>query len=581
MARRIPDETLREILLKSDVAGIFGRYLKLRQQGKNFIALCPFHNERTPSFSISPDKFGFYCFGCQESGSLYQFVMRMEGLTFPQAVQRLGEECGVVVELEEDGEPRSERERALDLIERSVLFYQELLQESPLGEEARRYLESRGLSRPICQKFRLGWAPPGPLALGKVLATAGFTHDEAVAAGVLREREGRYADTLRGRVVFPICDAQDRPIALGGRLIGEGQPKYLNTPESLVYSKRQHLFGLNLARGPASRAEEALVAEGYLDVIGLHQAGFDRAVASLGTSLTQEQATLLRRYVSNVVLAYDSDRAGENATVKAIALFEEAGLRVRVAVLPQGQDPDSYVRKAGPEAMKERLDQAESVVDYLMHRAETRHDLSSPEGKEDYSREVLPAIGALRDPVRKDAYMRKVASKLQVSEARLAWKVPRTPAPTPANRPGSKAQRFDPEERLLRILAHFPQFIPAAREHLRPQDFGREELRPVVEALFAMEDRQEPLRLTDLSGFLEEEGMLRKWTELLVHEPPESTAEDVLKLILPIRDRVKQLRLEELRREVVPAMEAGQLSSDDERFREYLELNRYFRKVAP
>lgn len=578
MARRIPDETLQEILLRSDTLGIFGRYLKLHRSGKSYKALCPFHGEKTPSFYVHPEKQSFHCFGCQEGGSLFQFVMRMEGLTFPQAVQRLGQECGVEVVLEETGEERSEVERLRDLVERAVEFYADLLLTSPVAEDGRRYLESRGILRETWERFRLGWAPSGGQALMRVLQTAGFRTEEGVAAGMLRERNGRVLDMLRDRVVFPICDAQDRPIALGGRVIGEGQPKYLNTPESPIYSKRQHLFGLNRARGPAKRKDQAIVAEGNLDVICLHQAGFDNAVASLGTSLTPEQAALLGRYVKKVVLAYDSDRAGENATVKAISLFQQANLDVHMAVLPKGQDPDSFIRQFGAEAMASRLAESRSVVDYLMEIAEARHDLSSPQGKEAYSREVLPAVAALGDPVVKDSYFRKVASKLQVTETSLAWKMPRAVAPVQPVRP--KAQRFDPEERLLRILAHAPDFIGVARQHLRPQDFSREELRPVVEALFAMEGRRDPLRLTDLSGFLQEEGMLRKWTELLVHEPPESTAEDVLKLILPIRDRVKQLRLEELRREVVPAMEAGQLSSDDERFREYLELNRYFRKVA-
>lgn len=577
MGRRIPDETLQEILLKSDVLGIFGRYLKLRQQGKNYIALCPFHNERTPSFSVSPEKFGFYCFGCQEAGSLYQFVMRMEGLSFPQAVQRLGQECGVEVVLEEENEERGEVDRMRDLMERSVEFYADLLLTSPVAEEGRKYLLGRGIARETWERFRLGWAPSGGQALMRVLQGAGFRNEEGVTAGVLREREGRFLDMLRDRVVFPICDAQDRPIALGGRVTGEGQPKYLNTPESPLYSKRQHLFGLNLARGSAKRKDQAIVAEGNIDVVCLHQAGFDNAVASLGTSLTLEQATLLSRYVSKVVLAYDSDRAGQNATVKALTLFEQANLRVRIAQLPAGEDPDSYIRKVGSEAFQKCVDEAQDILDFMLANASRNFDLSKPGGVQDYYQHILPAVRALRDDVQRSAYIRRISTELRVSESALAA---RLKSPQAVSTLRNKRDSFDPEERLLRILAHSPDFISVARQHLRAQDFNREELRPVVEALFAMEGRREPLRLTDLSGFLQEEGMLRKWTELLVHEPPESTAEDVLKLILPIRDRVKQLRLEELRREVVPAMEAGQLSSDDERFREYLELNRYFRKVA-
>lgn len=576
---RIPAKTIDEILDKASVADVLGRYVQLRRQGSRMVALCPFHAERTPSFSVDPEKGVWYCFGCQEGGSVFQFLMKVEGLSFPEAVRKLGEEVGVAVEATEEVTPEDlQRKRLLDLLERCALFFHELLLRSPLARPALEYCRDRGISDETIQKFRLGWAPEGGAALAVKLQEAGYSRQEGLEAGVLRERGGRAQDLLRARLVFPIADAQGRILAFGGRVLGDGTPKYLNTPETQLYSKRLHLYGLAQNKGAISRADRAIVVEGYLDVLGVHQAGLPLALASLGTALTEEQVRLMRRYTQNVVLAYDADRAGEAATLKAIELFEKVGLRASVAVLPGGEDPDSVARKRGRVGLEECFGQARSVVDHLIARAEARFDLTSSEGKQDFSREVLPAIGKILDPVRRDAYVVKVASKLGVTETQVAWKLNSF-----LSRGKLQARRqrdpFDIEERLLKLCATETRWIGPVRQRLDPECISRDDLRPLFLALFEMEGRESPVALQDILSTSDDPALAQRWAALVLEDGPETTEEDVSKLIGQIRRRALQGRLEALREEIVKATEAGTLQSDDHRFQEYRSLQQQLKGV--
>lgn len=321
---KIPDETLNEILRRADMVAIVGRYTQLRKNGAAFLGLCPFHNEKTPSFRVNPERGAFMCFGCGEKGGLFQFMMKIESLPFPEVVRRLGHEVGVEIVVEEsDDAETARRKRLLELLERCSHYYHELLVKSPLGKEALEYLYRRGLDKATIDRFRLGWAPTGGTALMQKLNSSGYRSEEGEEVGVLRERNGRYTDMLRARVIFPIFDIQDRVVAFGGRVLDDSQPKYLNSPETFIYSKRRNLYGLQLHRGEISKQDRALIVEGYLDVVSVSKVGIGIAVASLGTALTSEQSALLRRYTKNVTMAYDADRAGQNATVKGIELFED------------------------------------------------------------------------------------------------------------------------------------------------------------------------------------------------------------------------------------------------------------------
>lgn len=562
------------------IVDVVGRFVKLRRSGRRYVGLCPFHNEKTPSFGVEPERNLYYCFGCQAGGSVFNFLMEMEGLTFRQSVQKLGAEVGIEVVFEEqDSEEQDAKRRLLELLERTALYYHEMLLKSPLGRPALDYCRQRQLSNETMIRFRLGWAPGDGQALAVKIKQAGYTQEEGERAGVLREKGGRYRDTLRERLVFPIQDVQGRVIAFGGRVLGDGMPKYLNTPETEVYSKRRNLFGLATHRGAISRAERAVVTEGYLDVIGMSQVGVELGVASLGTALTEEQARLLSRYTRDVILAYDADRAGESATVKAISLFEEAGLRVSIAQMEPGQDPDGLARSGGRDAVEQLLQGSVSVIDFVIGRASRHHDLKSPEGKQDFSREVLPAIGKIADSVRRDAYLRKVASLLGVSEQRLGWRVQSQRVANSPARGVRRRRSYDSEETLLRICAVEPRWIATVKSRLDLGSLQRSELAPLFAAIFDQEGKEEPIGLQDLVVDMQDRESVVFVTELLAQELPSTSEDDMEKLLKSVEQRVQQSRLEQLRAEVLRATAEGRLNSDDELYQEYLQLQQQLKGV--
>lgn len=545
---------------------LVSRYTTLRRRGSQLVGLCPFHVEKTPSFWVHPEKKVFKCYGCQAQGGVLAFLSMREALSKEQALERLGEEVGVPVTFVDSDDPAElHRRRVLEVLERCSLYYQEMLTSSPLAKAARDYLAGRGVSG---GGFRLGWAPDSGVALVRCLGGAGYTQEEGLAAGVLVERHGKVQDTLRGRVVFPIMDAQDRVLAFGGRVLDDRQPKYLNTPETMVYSKRRHLYGLNFHRQAISKQNRAVVVEGYLDVIGLSQVGLPVGVASLGTSLTIEQCQLLGQYTRNVIMAYDADKAGQLATVKGIELFENARLHVRIARLPAGEDPDSLARSQGAAAVEECLAGAVEVVEYHLERFLGGVDIATPDGKAQFMRELQPVLARIRDDVKRDALVRQLATRLHLSEQQLHWKF-KSAAVAEARRPSRAMSALDPEVRLFRVLAQYPEWVQRVQMSL--EAFSREELRPLFAVIFQMQGRTRPLGLEDFGDHVEEESLL---SELLIEEPPLSSPEDVDKLVKAIQVRGDGVRFERLRGEVVQAMKDGTLNSNDERYQEYVRLQR-------
>lgn len=573
---KIPQEIIDDVVRRSDMLAVVGRYTQLRKQGSRYVGLCPFHSEKTPSFGVTPERGVFKCFGCGEGGGLLQFLMKAESLNFVETVQKLGSEVGVEVRIEERNDPEElARKRSLELLERCSHYYHDLLLKSPLGQPALEYLKARGLSLDTVKRFRLGWAPPTGQALLQKLQASGYSMEEGDAVGVLRMRNGRASDTLRGRVVFPICDVQDRVIAFGGRVLdGETQPKYLNTPETALYSKRRNLYGLNLHRNEISKQDKAVVVEGYLDVVSLHEVGAPLAVASLGTALTQEQTQLLRRYTRNVVLAYDADRAGQAATFKGIELFEEVGLRVQIAGLAAGEDPDSVARKHGKEGIEQMVDQAVGVIDFLIAVNEERFDLSSPEGKEDFAREVLPALEKISDRVRRDAYVVRVARRLGVNETQIHWRLASKRQGTVLARRRGKIDSRIPEARLFRVCVYHPEWFDHVRSRMSPDTITSDRLRPLFAALWNVQRSDQPLQLQDLAPHIEDPEALEDLTELLMEPPPISIPADAEKLVEDLYRKWELSRLEHLRREVVPALDAGTITGEDERVQEYFQLQK-------
>ncbi|MCS7066409.1 MAG: DNA primase, partial [Fimbriimonadales bacterium] len=350
---RNPREEIRE---RIDLVELVSGYVRLERAGSNFKGLCPFHTERTPSFYVSPSLNRFHCFGCGASGDAFAFLMRIEGVSFREALRRLAERAGVELrESPPEQETQDEHNRLRRAVFAAHFYYRQCLQRAP---RARQYLQQRGLTPETIERFQLGYAPDGWDYLLRFLQKHQITPEDALNAGLVRQGEHGYYDYLRDRIVFPIHDPSGRVIAFGGRALGNEEPKYLNTPETPLFEKRHTLYGWHLARGAIVRQQRAIVVEGYMDLIMLHQYGFEHAVATLGTAFTEHHAGRLRRIAEQVYLLYDSDNAGVRAALRAAEVLHAAGIPALIVALPTGEDPDSLLQKAGAEALQQALDAA-------------------------------------------------------------------------------------------------------------------------------------------------------------------------------------------------------------------------------
>jgi DNA primase len=579
MARTVPPSVLEEILYKTDVLAVMGSYLKLRRQGNRYLALCPFHQEKTPSFSLNPEKGVWYCFGCSQGGSILDFIRKVESLSFIDAARFLAEKAGVRFELsEEEARGQSEREGLLDILRRAASFYHRILLDSQEAQAAREYLSRRSISLETQKAFLLGYAPHGD-ELRKALARQGASLEDAVKAGLLRNLDdGGTRDYFHDRIIFPIHDPQARVIGLGGRVMDNSQPKYLNTAESPVFTKGKSLYALHLAKNTITRQDEALVAEGYMDVIAMHQAGIQNAVATLGTALTEQQAFLIRRYCSKCVLGYDSDRAGQAATLRGLEIFEGAGLLVRILVLPEGEDPDSLIRVHGPERMRDLLRGAQSIVDYQVDVFSKKHDIASPEGKAGFVREIMPVLGGIRDLVRRDEYVKRIAERFEIREEVLR----RAKGPVRDSMEGARASveksarpALGAEEILVALLLQNPGLISHAMKELCDVAIPPGIHAELLDLVASMEVTDGPLTAAHFSSHIHDEVLMGKVTELLLkRDLPPGTEEQISGLINTFRLH----KMEERRLELAKIMEAklaeGRLAHDDPDFIEYQRLNR-------
>ncbi len=382
--------TLEEIKARVNIVDLIGRYVVLKPAGKNYKARCPFHPDDTPSLMVSPEKGLWHCFGCGAGGDAVGFLMRIERLSFPEAVAKLAQELGI--ELRSSGDGKS---RLFQVNAEALRFFQQALR-SAAGEKARAYLLSRGIGEPLWERWGIGYAPPSWDGLLRALSRFGVQTLLDLGLVVMGER-GPY-DRFRDRLVFPIRDEQGRVVAFAGRAF-EGEPKYLNTPNTPLFTKGTVLYGLDLAKEAIRRKGRAVVVEGYTDVISLHAVGIEETVASMGTSLTEDQARLLARYTEDVVIAYDRDAAGEASSLRGMFVLYGAGLRVRVASFPPGEDPDSFARQAGGKAVEEVFEQAQPFPEFFVAALSARHDLTSAEGKEALLREAQTFWPEIKSPV--------------------------------------------------------------------------------------------------------------------------------------------------------------------------------------
>lgn len=412
---------LDELRARSDLLEIVGRHVPLTKKGKRYWACCPFHGEKTASFTVDPDKQMYYCFGCHAAGNVIGFMMAMHRLDFVDAVKLLAEQANMPLPEVEDEQAyrreRAEKERLYAANKQAARFYFEQLF-SPVGSRARAYLEKRGITERAIRRFGLGYAPGGE-ALCRHLQEQGFTGEQLAMAGLSRTGERGDYDQFRDRVMYPIIDAMGRVVGFGGRVMGDAQPKYLNTSDTPIFNKRHHLYGIPLLKKQRDIAR-AIVVEGYMDVIGLDTAGVAGAVASLGTALTQEQARLIRRYTNQVLIAYDGDSAGQNAMVRGLDILEGQGLDVRVVVLPDGQDPDDLARSGGQEAFEALAQKALPLAVFKMKRAALEYDLSTQQGRTAYAMDASKILAEVKNPIERESYLKLLQVETGFSTQALA-----------------------------------------------------------------------------------------------------------------------------------------------------------------
>ncbi|MBD3184328.1 DNA primase [Candidatus Poribacteria bacterium] len=504
----ITDNVKEEIKERCDIVDIISEYVPLSAAGKNFKGLCPFHDEKTPSFMVSRERQMFKCFGCGEAGDIFTFLMKHEKMEYPEAVKFLASKCGVSLP-ESKGSKilRKSRDELLELNRSAVSYYQKVLLNSKYGKEALTYFRERGIKDNTIDSFKLGYSLPSWDAFLKAAGKAGFSTKVMLKGGFILERKQKdgYYDRFRGRVMFPIFDVRGEPIGFGGRTISSSEDpvtrsdiKYMNSPETPLYNKSRSLYNLNLAKEAISKEGFVILTEGYMDVITCFQEGIHNVVASLGTSLSEGHVNLIKRYTNEVIIAYDSDTAGAAATARGLNLLVKGDLKVRMLTLPEGKDPDDFIRENGVDTFRDLLSEAVDLVDHKIQKIQEQIGINSIDGKKQATEELVATLANLNNPVEKHEYVKKSAEKMNIEEdyiwqqlddAGAGKRIRRSTQPTikPSSRLNAR-ERI--EKRLLECLIQHPQLIKQARTRLTPDDFSKEGYAELAKIIVWSNDNQ-------------------------------------------------------------------------------------------
>ena len=488
-----PPAFLDELAVRNPIEEVVGQYVNLKRSGSNLFGLCPFHGEKTPSFSVAPDKGIYYCFGCHKGGGVINFEMEIEGLSYPDAVRALAQRAGMEVPEDEQYRDRYRKQERLWALSKEAARYFVSQLYAPAGAEGLRYARSRGMSKGTLTRFGIGFAPNSWDGLCKAMQAKGYTEEELKGAGLVSvsEKNGSIFDRFRNRLMFPIIDVRGNVIGFGGRVMDDSKPKYLNSPETEIFNKRKNLFALNVAK--KTKLGFLILVEGYMDAIALHQYGFDCAVASLGTSLTEEHATLLSRYTEQVVLIYDGDEAGQNATKRAIPMLERAGLQVKVLQMRDAKDPDEFLKKFGADRFKLLLEESSNRVEYQLRSIQKKYDLNVDEERVKFISEAAELVSTLGSAVQREVYGNRVAEAGKISPEAMKIEVEKAArrrqykekkkqeridlAPAVAVQPKSRTIRYEnvksamAEEVVLTQCLSDPAML-GETEGLRPEEFS-------------------------------------------------------------------------------------------------------------
>ena len=511
---RYSDDIIEEVRSKNDIVDVVSQYVRLTKKGNSYFGLCPFHNEKTPSFSVTPGKQMYYCFGCGAGGNVFNFIMEYENYTFGEALKHLADRAGVELpKIEYSREVRQKAQEKAELLEinkQAAQYFYQLRTEK--GQTGLDYLKNRGLSEETMRKFGLGYSDRAGGGLYRYLKAKGYPDDRLRESGLFNvdERHGMY-DKFWNRVIFPIMDVNNRVIGFGGRVMGDAKPKYLNSPETKIFDKSRNLYGLNIAR--TTRKKYLILCEGYMDVISMHQAGFTNAVASLGTALTSGHASLLKRYTQEVLLLYDSDEAGIRAALRGIPILREAGVNSRVVSLKPYKDPDEFIRNMGPEAFEQRLEEARDSFLFRVEVAENEFSMNDPQGQNQFFERCAQMLLELKDELERNLYIDAVVKiyrgRYGISSEDLRKRVNtlalkgtpaehRTQPKSGSPEKKKKESASDTSQKLmLTWLVTYPKIFDKVAQYLTPEDFVVPLYREVAQMLFQQREEGEinPARL--------------------------------------------------------------------------------------
>jgi len=586
----IPDITLNQIQDRIDIVEIVSAHVSLRRSGKNFKANCPFHQEKTPSFMVNPDKQIFHCFGCGAGGNVFSFLMKIEKKDFLEVVEMLADRAGIEIPKDKTVSPQiAERTAGLVKAQRLALeFYHQFLLHRDEASIARAYLKKRVLTATTVSEFKLGFAPEAWESLTQVLKKElPETLLEKSGLVLPRKEGGSFYDRFRKRIIFPILDSKGVCIAFGGRVIDDSLPKYLNSPETELYTKGRHLYGLYQARTAIRELDAAIVVEGYMDVIGCVQGGVQNVVASLGTALTPEQVRLVKRHTKNVFILYDADKAGEMATQRGLELFLEEDMDIKIVRLPEGHDPDSFIREIGVEAFRKALDGAQTLFEYRLALLKQKYGTATLEAKVKIANEMVRLFAKVRNEILLSAWTQELARELKLSEEALKAELNkskeisekfRRPAPDAIK---WQAQETRPVETiLLGLFLERADFWHSAKMSLSLEDFENPSIRKIVAHFFDLNEPSEAPSVAHLINFYKHEPsivqVLTQASAQAEHVPDKVKAFDDCVLWIK-RSRIHQNR-QRLQFEIEEAQKSGDQNRIQQLLRDFSELNKGMKK---
>jgi DNA primase len=533
LARTIPEETINRIKNVANIVDIVSDSVVLKKSGRNFLGLCPFHTEKTPSFTVSAEKQIFYCFGCHTGGNVFSFVMQHEGLSFPEAVRVLGNKYGIEVpdhQMSPEHKRRmSEKDKLFRVNELAMMFYRETLHNPAVGKQAKAYLVGRGMTRKIIEGHQLGYAPNRWDSLLRHLQQKRVPLDYIAKTGLIIPRKSGegYYDRFRDRIMFPIFDQSRRIIGFGGRVMGDGMPKYLNSPETPLYNKRQSLYGIDKAKQEVRKSSIVYLVEGYFDALAMHLYGIGNTVATLGTALTAEHVQILKGLVGPsgmAILVYDSDQAGIKAAQRSIEIFEQGFLDARILVLPDGYDPDDYLKGHGLEEFQKAGDQALGMVSFLIDTAIKRHGLSL-EGKVKVVSALHGPLSCIQDTIARSLYIKQLAEKLNIDESAIMEKVRQSTQPgsthrerirtAPLERDTSSTDRL--EQQIVAMMMRYPVMIPEIVGKNLLDHFEDEKLKTIGQMIINQSDSDDN-SVADLVSMIEDSKYRNLLAKLAIKE---------------------------------------------------------------